>query len=770
MTGPRRPPTAKRRRMRRTGTVAIAALSVVAVYALPANAVHDDNLFELDRNAVSVTTTPVENGDDWDKVFAGTSGADTARFITDDNRIYTGGSTKDDLDLPGWRHTVGSVPDKDELLHGYAARYDDNLYFGADRFANNGDAQIGVWFFQTAVGPITTGVDAGKFSGTHKDGDVLVLSDFTKGGETSTVRVFRWNGPGGTIAGSGAIDGTLDIIGGQYTNPQPADCVGSTTTPGVANGDPFCATVNATATGSPWPFTPKTGPAGTFQKGEFYEGGIDLAALNLGDECFSSFILETRSSQSVDAVLKDFVAGGFESCGANISIAPDAVNAVNDPHTFTVTVTKKVGSTTTGVSGVKPTVTLTTSNGATLTNVDKSDCETTGTDANGQCDVIFSSSSAGVVTGHATATVVIDGTNFPVATDGSAGNTGDAVKRFVDAKLSLSPLSDTNGITEDHVVTATVSQDDGLAANATGGDSVTGFGTAGVPNGTTVTFSLPAADNTAGAVFKNGVSTCTTTSGSCSITITSNTAGSVNIHATTTFSVGGINLTRATGPGVGTNAGDDATKTFVDGTLRWLKHDQDGNLLGGAKFSVCRTHTWSSETSTYVDTADVCLGSGTPAKIDDDVVAPVGTGANADNDATPGEFELSTLVLGRYVITETDAPAGYALDPTPQSVDLSVTNPSNADGSPAIPVFVNEQLFKLIVLTCNQSLNTLADSEVSLSGKPTTDTLTSVPAALAAKGVTEADLCALGGAAYGSLAAGTYAPSVELPDVAPLHP
>jgi hypothetical protein len=739
--------------------VGVAILSLLT--AITALAVHKDGNLELDRNATDNANVA---GEDWANVFNDSDTADVARFITDDNRIYTGGSTKDDLDLPGWRHTVGSVPDKDDLLHGYAARYGDDLYFGADRYANNGDAQIGVWFFQTAVAPITSGADAGKFSGQHLDGDVLVLSDFTKGGETSTVRVFRWNGPGGTIAGQGAIDGTLDIIGGQYVDPQPADCVGP---PQVGDADPFCATVNTGDTPSPWAFTPKTGAANIFHKGEFYEGGIDLAALGLGDECFSSFILETRSSQSVDAVLKDFVAGGFESCGANITIGSDAVNAVNAPHTFTVTVTKKQGATTTPVSGVFPDVTLTASNGATLTNVDKTDCTTNGTDSSGQCTVTFSSSTAGVVTAHATATVTIDGTNFPVATDGTAPNSGDAVKRFVDAQIDLSPLTDTNGITEDHVITATVQQDDGLAANATGGDASSGFGPA--PTGTTVTFSL--ANNLASAVFNPAATTtCTTNaSGQCTITITSTTAGGVDVHATTTFSVGGVSLTRATGTGGNNSA--DAHKDFVDGTLRWLKHDQSGNLLGGAKFSVCRTQTWNSNASALVDTTDVCLGAGDPLKIVDDVSAPGGTGANADNDPDAGEFQLSGLVLGRYVITETDPPAGYAPDPNPsRTVDLTTANPSNVDGDPSVPIFVNEQLFKLIIITCNQSLGTLADSEVSLTGKPTTDTITSVPAALAGKGVTAADLCAIPGAAYGSLPAATYTPSVELPDVAPLHP
>src|SRR5207248_1288257 len=72
------------------------------------------------------------------------------------------------------------------------------------------------------------------------------------------------------------------------------------------------ALVNSNPTTSPWPYTPKFGPSGKFPVGGFYEGGIDLTGLGLTiDPCFTSFLLETRSSQSVTAELKDFVGGNF---------------------------------------------------------------------------------------------------------------------------------------------------------------------------------------------------------------------------------------------------------------------------------------------------------------------------------------------------------------------------------------------------------------------------------------------------------------------------
>src|SRR5688572_5393588 len=297
--------------------------------------------FELDRNTVDSAAA----GEDWNTIYAAeTSGgptvADAFAFIADngggtpDATIFTGGGSKDDLDISEWRHTAGSPPDKDELLNGYAARYGDFMYFGADRYAGNGSAQMGIWFFQNEIGPVA----GGTFSGLHKDGDVLILSDFTQGGATTTIRVFRWNGPDDNgdctaqeqadlecIPGVGAIDGTLDLLAG--TVDTPADCVGP---PAVPSNNPFCATVNAEAIDVPWPFIPKGAKGnGPFQvpDGQFYEGGIDLGAfLGLSGQCFASFLIETRSSPSVDAVLKDFVGGGFEACQSSVDTTPSDAN------------------------------------------------------------------------------------------------------------------------------------------------------------------------------------------------------------------------------------------------------------------------------------------------------------------------------------------------------------------------------------------------------------------------------------------------------------
>ena len=168
-------------------------LTLLVPYA--AQAVHDTGIFQLDGDAQSATNTaqtPPAN-DDWDKVC----------------NQATGGGSKDPLNIDqwAWKDGAGGLPDKDNLEHGFAARYSipasgtcpngtgptftgtcELIYFGSDRFDNSGDAQQGFWFFQNRItlGSNKVGGATG-FDGLHKDGDVLVISDFSNGGGTSTI-------------------------------------------------------------------------------------------------------------------------------------------------------------------------------------------------------------------------------------------------------------------------------------------------------------------------------------------------------------------------------------------------------------------------------------------------------------------------------------------------------------------------------------------------------------------------------------------------------
>jgi hypothetical protein len=204
-------------------------------------AVHDTGSFELDGNAVAA------GSHDWDQVCyqatadarCGTTTSATATaaswtgdilnggtdvFVNDPNAtIFTGGGSKDGIDISSWawKDGAGGLPDKDNLNHSFAARYNlapdtdntdgtlcpagtaptcDVLYFGSDRFDNSGDAQQGFWFFQNKItlGSVKSG-GGFNFTGVHKNGDLLIISDFSNGGTTSTISIYTWDS---TVSGN----------------------------------------------------------------------------------------------------------------------------------------------------------------------------------------------------------------------------------------------------------------------------------------------------------------------------------------------------------------------------------------------------------------------------------------------------------------------------------------------------------------------------------------------------------------------------------------
>jgi len=269
---------------------------------------HDLGLFELDAN----TADGAAAGSDWRSLFPRSLRRDEMARVhvadgaapPQDTSYFTGGGSKDSNDVTAWRHTTGDVaPDKNEITNAFAVAYrserdtgrndvgDLLLYFGLDRYANSGDAQVGFWFFRAAVGLRSSGL----FGGSHIRGDLLVLSDFTQGGKIGTVRVYRW-------VGSGGSDGALDLlVSGRMCN-------------GDLRDDVACAAANGSAVSLPWPYESKTGTA-TAPAGAFYEGGINLTRLMGGrTPCLKAFMAETRSSQSLDAQLKDFALGPFDTC------------------------------------------------------------------------------------------------------------------------------------------------------------------------------------------------------------------------------------------------------------------------------------------------------------------------------------------------------------------------------------------------------------------------------------------------------------------------
>jgi hypothetical protein len=343
-----------------------------AVFIPGALAVHDTGLFQLDGDAstaLNTTGAPAAN-DDWDRVChqvtgsaacgttPNTTGATAVAWTGDcpkgqsgigcnntNATIFTGGGSKDPIDISSWawKDGAGGLPDKDNLVHAFAARYSvapsttcpagtaptcDVVYFGSDRFDNSGDAQQGFWFLQNKVALGSNSIGGGfGFTGVHRNGDLLVISDFSNGGTTSTISVYKWNS---------AVSGNLQLL----QSSSSAEC----TT--VTSPDAFCGIVNPVTVASPWStdYTDKSGNH-SYLQGELYEAGINLSTLGLSGECFSSVVSETRSSTSTTATLKDFVLGNFAVCQPGMTTQASATTAspvlpgaaVHDTATITIT-------------------------------------------------------------------------------------------------------------------------------------------------------------------------------------------------------------------------------------------------------------------------------------------------------------------------------------------------------------------------------------------------------------------------------------------------
>lgn len=297
-----------------------AALSAATAIALQAS-----TPLEVDGNAEDTVGI---GGEDWDSNYVQIKRDAAASATTDD--VFVQGGSKDGRDISQagitqnyWLHGNSSVPGKDDIVQAFAKEYPKDgggklLYFGATRLVNDGDAAIGFWFFKNTI----TEIPGGTFSGVHSVGDILVTADIGKGGGTSVINVFTWNGnpssPLTLIKSSKA-----DLQRGQSL-PEVFCAAGLT---GVDNA--VCAATNTTKVAIPANFgdyvfgsgsNPSIPTDNMFPPGTFFEGGIDLGALGLDTaSCFSSVLTMTRSSASPDAQLKDFALQKFGSCGVEIT-------------------------------------------------------------------------------------------------------------------------------------------------------------------------------------------------------------------------------------------------------------------------------------------------------------------------------------------------------------------------------------------------------------------------------------------------------------------
>jgi uncharacterized protein YdeI (BOF family) len=215
--------------------------------------------------------------------------ANNSIFIIDEQNtktddIFVLGSA-DTSPISGWTWRNQGANDKNDIKHVGIILHEGYLLFAVDRFANNGDAQLGIWILKDRVLK-TGGPTQGGFTGEHMDGDILLRSHFVNGGGVAERNIYIWQGgPNGGPVLANLPQDDLDFTANQVTYPVP----------------------------SPWVFKPKFGADQTYPQNSFIEGFINLNAL-LGDDidlCFATFLIETGQSTSINSSLEDIVSGEF---------------------------------------------------------------------------------------------------------------------------------------------------------------------------------------------------------------------------------------------------------------------------------------------------------------------------------------------------------------------------------------------------------------------------------------------------------------------------
>jgi hypothetical protein len=270
---------------------------------------------------------------------------------------------------------------------------------------------------------------------------------------------------------------------------------------------------------------------------------------------------------------------------ATISIVPSAINEVGTAHTFTITATAFPSGTGT------PTFIVTDSVSPTPNLPSTDTCPTATAVGNTfTCTLTINSSSAGVFTATATAKVTMGGVTVTRSTDSTHGSTGPATKTYVDGSISLTPLTATNFVGQVHTITAIVTQDPGT-------------GSSGPASGVTVNFSRLSGD----ATFVSATFCVTDGTGTCTIQITSPNAGTNVIHATATWTVNTISITRSTGDTFHGD-GSDVQKIFIPRTPLLLTTVLLGDTVNITGFNLAGT----ADFTLYGPSSSGPVCSGTP--------------------------------------------------------------------------------------------------------------------------------------------------------------
>ena len=336
--------------------------------------------------------------------------------------------------------------------------------------------------------------------------------------------------------------------------------------------------------------------------------------------------------------------GPIRFVDARITITPGTGdNAVGDDHELTGHVDIHTGE---GV--FVPAPAGTTINFAVETgsgDLSAPSCTTVGT--TGSCSVDLTNTAAGTDTVSASTTVVVEGVSLSRSTNGNAGpgGSGNATKNWVDARISIDPLTGTNEVGDDHPLEGFVEVNPG-----------SGFVPAAA--GTTITFAMVSGTGTLVPT------SCTTVgaTGKCSVDLTNTSAGTDVVSASTTVLVGTVSVSRTTNGNAGPGGSGNATKSWVDARIKLSP------LTAGNEVGANHTVTVTVEVNDGTGFAPATAGDVSWTLTDSNGASSVLDSALStcdDGDAPPPPDNLDAS--GQCLIVFTSATAGTT------SVDATVT-------------------------------------------------------------------------------------------------
>ncbi len=285
------------------------------------------------------------------------------------------------------------------------------------------------------------------------------------------------------------------------------------------------------------------------------DAGVLTCTLTINNDTAGVFTANVDAVVTIGGVVFNLTTDGTAGSGpaektyvdARITLAPDGVNEVGDPHLMTAVVQVNDGEGWDAAEGT--TVALT-----KLSGPGELSAPTCDTDTAGSCQVTLTSAVAGVTEVGAAATVDVLGVPLTRSTNSNSGPEGsdNLVKQWVDASVSISP-DGVNPVGASHTFDVTV---------------------VAIPSGTGApTFSItPSVTPTPDALEDTcDEPTVVDEVASCTLTINHNSAGVFTAHVTAEVTMGDVTVTRSSdstvapsGPG-GTGG---AEKVYVDANIQ----------------------------------------------------------------------------------------------------------------------------------------------------------------------------------------------------------